>query len=220
MEVGEHELTALGVRLEDPEVGDHGLRTMTGHLEVLPRPLPPCNIPTVVMKSSFSTKVLGFWRSRTRVRWQNARDLRRPAGAGESHPGLPIVADDGRVEVPEAVDLGGAEKSGPDPAALQPVVEHLRHRHHRPGGAAELRISDGERQHGRLGVERPALIDHRELRCVSLSCEVGGLARQADADEHHVIGLEKTRRGHDHHLFRVVPALRHSRLPSAWRGSA
>ncbi len=84
---------------------------MTGHSEVLPRPSSVQHADSRVKKSSFSTKVLGFWRNRTRVRWQNDAISGAPPGAGESHPGFPVVTDDRRVDIGAAVDLRRPEEA-------------------------------------------------------------------------------------------------------------
>ena len=58
-----------------------------------------------------------------------------PPAPGQAHRRVRIVADDGGVEIAEAIDLRGAEEADVDAAALQVVGENLRQRHD-AGGAS------------------------------------------------------------------------------------
>src|SRR5258706_5455747 len=58
------------------------------------------------------------------------RNLAGAAAARQPGPRGVVVADDRRVQVPEAVDLGRAEKPNVDEAALQVEAEQLVHRGH------------------------------------------------------------------------------------------
>ena len=69
-------------------------------------------------------------------------DLRRAAAARQPHLRLVVGADDRGVEVGEAVDLGAAEEADGDAAALQPVAEHLHHRHGGERRLAQLAVAD------------------------------------------------------------------------------
>ena len=80
-------------------------------------------------------------------------NLRRTAPTRQSHPGGIVRTDDRRVEIPETVDLRGAEKPDIDTSGLEPIREYLRHRHHGVGGFRQLTIANGERQHIRLGAD-------------------------------------------------------------------
>ena len=107
----------------------------------------PSPYPTEVTKSTRSTKVR--WLCRTHHEHLAARrgDLRCAARAGQAHVGAPVVgADDGRVDVAEPVELGGAEEADVDAAGLEPVVEDLRHADDRVGGLGQLTVADGQRQ--------------------------------------------------------------------------
>ena len=44
------------------------------------------------------------------------------------------------------VDLRGAEEPDVNPVALEPVREHLRHRHDRVGGLGQLAVADRQRR--------------------------------------------------------------------------
>ena len=54
-------------------------------------------------------------------------DLAGATGAGQAGRRMVVVADDGGVDVAEAVDLGGAQEADVDEAALEVVAEELEH---------------------------------------------------------------------------------------------
>jgi hypothetical protein len=54
------------------------------------------------------------------------RDLARAARAGQPRPERGVVADDGRVDIAEAIDLRRAEEADVDQSALQVKAEQLR----------------------------------------------------------------------------------------------
>ena len=75
----------------------------------------------------------------------------------------------GGVEVGEPVHLGRPEEADLDAAALQPVVEDLRHRHDRVGRVGQLAVTDRERQPGGLGADAcPTRRRGRARRCAWL----------------------------------------------------
>ena len=115
----------------------------------------PSPWPTVVTKSSRSTSVRRECGAIDDDLAAARRDLRGAAGAGEPRARGVVVADHGRVEVGEAIDLRGAEERHVDAAGADPVVEHLRDRDDGVGGLAELAVADRERDVERLGADRP-----------------------------------------------------------------
>ena len=86
-------------------------------------------------------------------------DFRRAAAAGQPRLRLVVGADHRGVEIGEAVDLRAAEEADRDAAALQPVAEHLRHRHGGERGVAQFAVADRQRQHVRLGADGAGLVD-------------------------------------------------------------
>src|SRR4029453_1741778 len=86
-----------------------------------------------------------------------AGDLGGAAGAGQAHLGLVVVADDGGVDVAEAVDLGGAGEADVDAPAADPVVEHLGDGDEVLGAGGEVVVADRQRQAlgGGAGGPRP-----------------------------------------------------------------
>ena len=54
-------------------------------------------------------------------------DLAGAAGAGQAGRRVGVVADDGGVDVAEAVDLGGTQEADVDEAPLEVVAEQLQH---------------------------------------------------------------------------------------------
>jgi hypothetical protein len=128
------------------------------------------------------------------------RDL---AGAARARqPGLRsrVVADHGRVDVAEAVDLGRAEEADVDQPALQVEREELEHRHRGGRAGDDRRVADREREPGGLGAEDPGLVDELEVRLHGPLREVDRDVRQSDADEADPLAGELARRRHDHHL--------------------
>ena len=173
----------LGVGLEDAEVGDHAGRALAAQAELLAvaRAGPVADRGDEVDLLDERAGALAHDHDHLPA---GRGDLRRPAGAGQAHLRVVVVAaDHGRVDVGVAVDLGGAEEADVDPAGLDPVVEHLGHADDRVGGLAEHAVADRERQPRRLGADRARLVDQHEVRRVRAAGEVRAGARQADADE-------------------------------------
>ena len=123
-----------------------------------------------------------------------------PPEPGSRVVGWSYVADDGRVDVAEPVDLGGAEEADVDQAALQVVAEQLEHADDGRRAGHDRRVADGQRQPRRPRPEHARLVDHLELGRDGPLGEVDRDVRQADADEADALALERTRRGDDHHL--------------------
>ena len=132
------------------------------------------------------------------------RDLGRTATARQPHLRLVIIPDHRRVEVREPVDLRTAEKTDRDPPALQPVAKHLRHRHGRQRRIAQLTIADRQRQHLRLGADRPGLVDQRDLRRMCQPRQIARRRWRPDADEADIRRLQRPRRRDRHHFRRGV----------------
>ena len=93
--------------------------------------------PGDVRKSSRSTNERCACRMITRIWLRVDRDLARAARARQPHLRVLVVADHGRVEVPEPVDLRAAEERHVDQARLQVEGEQLEHA--RDGGRARWR---------------------------------------------------------------------------------
>ena len=123
-----------------------------------------------------------------------------PPLPGQARLRLVVVADDGRVDVAEPVDLGRAEEADVDEAALEVEREQLEHA--RDGGRAgdDRRVADAQREPGRPGPEHAGLVDELELRRDGPLGEVDGDVRQADPDEADALAGELARGGDDHHL--------------------
>ena len=117
------------------------------------------------------------------------RDLGRAAAAGQAHLRVVIVADHRGVDVAEPVELRGAEEADGDAPALQPVAEHLRHRHGGERRLAQFAVADRERQHVRRGADGAALVDQRDVGRMRQPRDVAGGRRRADADEADVVVL-------------------------------
>ena len=101
-------------------------------------------------------------------------------------PGSRVVgwsygADDGRVDVAEAVDLGGAEEADVDQATLQVEAEQLEHAHDRGRAGHDRRVADAQWQPLRPRPEDAGLVDQLEVRRDGPLGEVDGDVRQADA---------------------------------------
>ena len=142
------------------------------------------------------------------------RDLTCTAGPGQARLGRVVRADDRRVDVAEAIDLGRAQEPHVDQPALQVVAEQLEHAH--DGGRArdDRRIADRQRQTRRPRPEHARLVDHLELRRDGPLGEVDRDVGQPDADETDALALEGTRGGHDHHLGLGERRLRHGTASS------
>ena len=127
-------------------------------------------------------------------------NLGSAARSRKPHRRLVVGADHDGVQVGEAVDLRAAEKSDRDAAALQPVAEHFRHGHRRQRRLAQFAVADRERQHVRLGFDRPRFVDQLDAGRVGEPGEIACGGRQVDSDEAYVAGVERARGGGRHHF--------------------
>ena len=87
-----------------------------------------------------------------------------PPDPGSRVVGCVVVADDRRVDVAEAVDLGRPEEADVDEAALEVVAEQLEHAHDRRGAGHDRGVADGQRKARRPGAEDAGLVDELEVR--------------------------------------------------------
>ena len=141
---------------------------------------------------------------------QADRDLRRAAAARQPHLRLVVGADHRGVEIGEAVDLRAAEEADGHAPALQPVAEHLRHRHRGERGLAQFAVADRERQHVGLGGDGAGFVDQRDVGRMREPREVAGRRRHADADEADVVVAQRARRRDRHHLVGLVVGHAHA----------
>ncbi|MNM47598.1 hypothetical protein D3C81_585700 [compost metagenome] len=111
-----------------------------------------------------------------------------------------VVTDHSRVDVAEAVDLGGAEEADVDAPTLQPVAEDLAGRHHGVSGFGQLAVADRQRQHAWLGADRAGFVDQHHVWRRGQARQVGSLGWQADADEAHSTVAQATGCGDGHHF--------------------
>ena len=109
------------------------------------------------------------------------RDLARAAAARQARRRRGVVADDGRVDVPEPVDLGGAQEPDVDQPALQVEAEQLVHAHDRRRAGDDRRVADAQRQPRRPGPEDARLVHQLEVRRHRPLGEVDRDVRQPDA---------------------------------------
>jgi hypothetical protein len=214
-----HQLGGLRFGLEHAEVGDHVLRSAAEQAE-------PLALARPAAVADRGDEVHGVDERARRLAHDHdhlaaARgDLGRAAGARQPHLRVVVVvADDGRVDVREAVDLGGAEEADVDAARLHPVVEDLGDADHGVGGLGQDAVADRHRQPRRLGADRARLIDQHEPRCMRPARQVRRRARQADADEARAVVLQHPRGGDAHHLVRRVVVAGHSASIHRWNAS-
>jgi hypothetical protein len=111
-----------------------------------------------------------------------------------------VLADDGRVDVPEAVDLGRAQEADVDQAALQVVGEELPHAGDRRRAGDDRGVADRERESRRARAEHACLVDELHVGGDRALGEVHGDVREADADEADALPGELAGSCHDHHL--------------------
>ena len=120
-----------------------------------------------------------------------------------------VRPDDGRVDVAEAIDLGGAEEPDVDEPALEVVAEQLEHADDRGSAGDDRRVADREREAGRPGAEDARLVDELEVGRHGPFGEVDRDVRQADADEADMLAGQLAGGGHDHHLGLAEGGLGH-----------
>ena len=122
---------AVVVEVVDAQVGDdHGGSPAQPALRPAQRSaasaLPP-RLPGEVRKSMRSTNDRADWRMTTKT-WRALMAISQaPPDPGRRVLGRRVVPDDRRVDVAEAVDLGGAQEAHVDAAALEVVAEEVEH---------------------------------------------------------------------------------------------
>src|SRR5690242_8540503 len=102
-----------------------------------------------------------------------ARDLRRAAGAWQSHLRRAVVANHSGVEIAEAIDLGGSKKADVDTASLQPIGENLRDRNDGVRGLGQLSVADRKRQYRRFRAYRARLVNQHRARRMGEPRQIG-----------------------------------------------
>ena len=122
-----------------------------------------------------------------KILWQLVAISVRAATARQPDLRPRVVADDRAVEIAEPIDLGAAEKPDRDAPTLQPIAEHLGHRHGRQRRFAELTIPDRQRQDGRLRFDRPGLVHESQPRRMCQASEVARRRRQPNPDKTHIV---------------------------------
>ena len=128
-------------------------------------------------------------------------DLARPAGARQACLRMVVVvADDRRVDVAEAIDLGRAEEAHVDQAALQVEAEQLVHAGHRGRTGHDRRVADRQWQARRAGAEHAGFVDQLELGRDGALGQVDRDVGQPDAHEADALAGQLPRGRHDHHL--------------------
>ena len=104
------------------------------------------------------------------------RDFGGAAGARQADLGLPVRANDGRVDVAMAIDLRAAEETDFDPTVLEEQLKHIRHAAHHQRARDERRIADRHRQALRYRADRARFIDQHEVGRMGaqrqIACEV------------------------------------------------
>ena len=128
-------------------------------------------------------------------------DLLRAAGAGQAHFGVYVVtADDGGVDVAEAVNLRAAQEAHVHVAALEVQGEDIVHADHRKRPADQRRVADGERQARRFRPDDTRFVDHDQVGGVRPLGQVAGQVGLSDADEND-IAIPQQAGGVDDHQF-------------------
>ena len=212
MQARERQLARLGIGLEHSEVGHDDGHAGAVQPELLAR------ARAVALPDGRAEVELGHERARRLAQHHDrltagGGDLGRAAGARQAHLRVVVGADHGAVEVAVTVDLRGAQEADVDAPGLQPVAEDLGHRDDGVGGLGQLAVADRERQVLRLRADRAALVDQHALRRVRRAGEVGGAARQTDADEADRPVVQAPRGRDRHHLVGGVVPCRRRRSP-------
>src|SRR5690606_13712041 len=144
MQRDDGEFLAVRRRLPDREVGDQQRRAFRGEAELL-----PVVAAGAVAEGGEEIDLVDKTAPRLLHGDEDLAagggDFRSAAAAGQPRLWMIVVADDGGVDVAEAVELGGTEKADGDAAALQPVAEHLGYRDGGDREGAGVRVPDGER---------------------------------------------------------------------------
>ena len=150
-----------------------------------------------------------------------ARDVVAPTGARKARLRLRRIADEGRVEVSELVDLGAAHEAHIHIAALE-EKQHLSGAQHHIGAlGAALVVGRGWKLPGlNEGTDHAALKQDRETGAIEPLRERGSEQRDTDAREHHLAVLQLARGENRKQLRRRMNArLSHRRCsgPCRWR---
>ena len=157
-----------------------------------------------------------FWRMITITSPADAAISGAPPAPGSRVVGVVVVADHGRVDVAEPVELGGAEEPDVDAPGLQPVGEDLGHADHGVGGLGQLAVADRQRQPGRLRAD--AARTRRSARSPGRAAAGPGWRRstagRCPTKQALPVVAEAAGRVDDHHVVRA--GLRHS-ATSGWR---
>jgi hypothetical protein len=126
--------------------------------------------------------------------------ITRPAAARQAHLGLPIRANDGRIEVAVAIDLGSAQKADVDQPALQVVLKEVRHGDHRGGPRHQAWVADGQRQPGGARAVDAGFVNQLQVGGDGALRQVAGDVGQADTHEDHPHAGQLAGRGGNHHF--------------------
>ena len=199
MQGGQHQFTAF-IRLQDAQVGDHGLRAAAAQAGCVSFGLP-------VQEAGRGAEIHLFREAAFLVRGDDVAavgpggDFHRAARAGQAHLGMVVIADHGGIDVAKAVDLRAAQKAHIHVAALQVEGEDIVHAAHRQRPADQGGVADGERQARRLGADHPGFVDHQQVGGVRAPGQVAGQVGQPHADKDH-IAIAQQPGGVDGHQFR------------------
>ena len=153
---------AVVIEVVDGQVGDHHRWAAPGpallaRIAAASAPLP--RLPGEVRKSMRSTNERFDWRMTTKTSRALMAISQAPPEPGSRVRGRGVVADDGGVDVAEAVDLRGAQEAHVDQAALEVAAEQVDHRHHRGGARDDGGVTDRQRQPGGPGTVGAGLVD-------------------------------------------------------------
>ena len=156
------------VEVPDPEVRDDDRRPSPEPALLAPDPLRVRGAARGSRRTSgsrsVSTNERVDWRMITKT-WRALIAISHaPPLPGSRVAGLGVVADHGRVDVPEPVDLGGAQEPDVDQPALQVEAEQLVHAHDRRRAGDDRRVADAQRKPRRPSPEDAGLVDELEVR--------------------------------------------------------
>src|SRR5438309_7725230 len=91
------------------------------------------------------------------------RNLAGAATPREAGRRVGVVPDDGRVDVPEPIDLGRAQEPDVDQPALEVEREQLEHARRRGRAGDDRRVADAQREARRPGAEYTRFIHELEV---------------------------------------------------------
>ena len=127
---------AAGQGLEDAEIRHHGLRARAAGAAASALAIACRGSRRWCRNRASSRSCAARLSSRRRSAWHAMAISGAPPGAGQARRGFFVRADDGAVEIAEAVDLRRAQKADVHAPALQVVGEYLRQRHDAGRGLA------------------------------------------------------------------------------------